>query len=598
MADTLHPINVLTEELRNEDVQARLKSITKLSTIALALGPERTRNDLLPFIMETVYDEDEVLLALAEQLGGFVALVGGDKFAYMLFPPLESLACIEETVVRDKAVEVIARVAKHLPVDHLEQHFLPVVRRLTQGDWFTNRVSACGLYACVYVKFPEPLKDELRRTFRTLAEDDTPMVRRAAATSFKNYCFSIMESNPSSDVIRDTVELLNILAVNDEQDSVRSLSVPALITMVEKNTNDSTLGNLYDVFQELTNDKSWRVRQQIADKYPTLQATLLKKIQGADVENTLVETYCNLVKDVESEVRQKAVVHFGIVCTQFTEKNRKQICTEHMLPILKNLVGDQMSQVKSNLGGALVDCARILGKELANKEILPLVMLQLKDETAEVRMNVISNLTKFDELIGMDSITKQVLPVIIELAQDTKWRVRLAIIENIPVLAKELGREMFDQKLSEIVLTSLSDSVHAIREAGCECIASLVKIFGEEWTSKVVQPKMNELATHGCYLKRLTCLFLMNNFVQKEVEKSEIAVALPLVLQMSNDEVPNVRFNCARTYGRMKPAIDRGCLAAGEVTDMKTRLGQLKGDKDEDVSFYAMESWKILGYSK
>lgn len=463
MADTLHPINVLTEELRNEDVQARLKSITKLSTIALALGPERTRNDLLPFIMETVYDEDEVLLALAEQLGGFVALVGGDKFAYMLFPPLESLACIEETVVRDKAVEVIARVAKHLPVDHLEQHFLPVVRRLTQGDWFTNRVSACGLYACVYVKFPEPLKDELRRTFRTLAEDDTPMVRRAAATSFKNYrelqkwikiknhikflpflkkwefrffnrkspkltkyrrgrdffrfslhgatlfhCFSIMESNPSSDVIRDTVELLNILAVNDEQDSVRSLSVPALITMVEKNTNDSTLGNLYDVFQELTNDKSWRVRQQIADKYPTLQATLLKKIQGADVENTLVETYCNLVKDVESEVRQKAVVHFGIVCTQFTEKNRKQICTEHMLPILKNLVGDQMSQVKSNLGGALVDCARILGKELANKEILPLVMLQLKDETAEVRMNVISNLTKFDELIGMDSITKQV----------------------------------------------------------------------------------------------------------------------------------------------------------------------------------------------
>ena len=184
---TLHPINVLTEELRNEDVQARLKSITKLSTIALALGPERTRSDLLPFIMETVYDEDEVLLALAEQLGGFVSLVGGDKYAYLLFQPLESLACIEETVVRDKAVEVITRVAKHLPADQLEPHYLPVVRRLTQGDWFTNRVSACGLYACVYTKFTEPLRDELRRTFRTLAEDDTPMVRRAAANSFKDY---------------------------------------------------------------------------------------------------------------------------------------------------------------------------------------------------------------------------------------------------------------------------------------------------------------------------------------------------------------------------------------------------------------------------
>ena len=150
------------------------------------------------------------------------------------------------------------------------------------------------------------------------------------------------------------------------------------------------------------------MRQQVADKFPTLQKSLLAKLKTNDVETVLVETYCNLVKDVESEVRQKAVVHFGTVCSQFTQGNRKQICTEHMLPILKNLVSDQMSQVKSNLGGALVDCARILGKDLANKEILPLVMLQLKDETAEVRMNVISNLTKFDELIGMDSITKQV----------------------------------------------------------------------------------------------------------------------------------------------------------------------------------------------
>lgn len=82
-ANALHPINILTEELRNEDVQARLKAITKLSTIALALGAERTRTELLPFINETVYDEDEILHALAEQLGGFVSLVGGDNYAYV-----------------------------------------------------------------------------------------------------------------------------------------------------------------------------------------------------------------------------------------------------------------------------------------------------------------------------------------------------------------------------------------------------------------------------------------------------------------------------------------------------------------------------------
>ena len=41
--ESLYPIAVLIDELRNEDVQLRLNSIKKLSTIALALGTERTR---------------------------------------------------------------------------------------------------------------------------------------------------------------------------------------------------------------------------------------------------------------------------------------------------------------------------------------------------------------------------------------------------------------------------------------------------------------------------------------------------------------------------------------------------------------------------
>ena len=90
--DTIYPIAVLIEELRNEDIAARLASITKLPTIALALGTtvktlefslisnilgvERTKVELIPFLTDSIYDEDEVLLTLAQQLGRFVPLVG------------------------------------------------------------------------------------------------------------------------------------------------------------------------------------------------------------------------------------------------------------------------------------------------------------------------------------------------------------------------------------------------------------------------------------------------------------------------------------------------------------------------------------------
>ena len=36
--------------VQSDDVSSRLNAIKKLSTIALVLGPERTRDDLVPFL--------------------------------------------------------------------------------------------------------------------------------------------------------------------------------------------------------------------------------------------------------------------------------------------------------------------------------------------------------------------------------------------------------------------------------------------------------------------------------------------------------------------------------------------------------------------
>jgi len=91
------------DELRSEDVQLRLNAIHRISTIALALGPDRAREELIVFLQESVDDEDEVLLALAEELGrDFEEYIGGKEFAHLLLGPLENLSAVEETVVRDK----------------------------------------------------------------------------------------------------------------------------------------------------------------------------------------------------------------------------------------------------------------------------------------------------------------------------------------------------------------------------------------------------------------------------------------------------------------------------------------------------------------
>jgi len=126
--EPLYPIAVLIDELKNEDIQLRLNSIRRLSTIARALGEERTRKELIPFLSENNDDEDEVLLAMAEELGVFIPYVGGVEHAHVLLPPLETLCTVEETCVRDKAVESLCRIGAQMKESDIVDWFIPVVK--------------------------------------------------------------------------------------------------------------------------------------------------------------------------------------------------------------------------------------------------------------------------------------------------------------------------------------------------------------------------------------------------------------------------------------------------------------------------------------
>jgi len=70
------------------------------------------------------------------------------------------LATVEETVVRDKAVESLRQIAQLHSPTHLEHHFVSLVIRLASGDWFTSRTSACGLFSVCYSRVNPVIKCE------------------------------------------------------------------------------------------------------------------------------------------------------------------------------------------------------------------------------------------------------------------------------------------------------------------------------------------------------------------------------------------------------------------------------------------------------
>jgi len=101
--------------------------------------------------MDLMDDEEEILLVLAEQLNGnFLDYVGGHLYAPHLFKPLERLCEIEETTVRDKAIDSIKHIFSMVNVKEMKQSVIQMVERLMNGETYTSKLAAIRLFPVIY----------------------------------------------------------------------------------------------------------------------------------------------------------------------------------------------------------------------------------------------------------------------------------------------------------------------------------------------------------------------------------------------------------------------------------------------------------------
>ena len=171
-------------------------------------------------------------MTVAEVLPFLVDMVGdcepagtpGGKAAILNL--LGDLCHQEETTVRDQAVASLNKIGATLSAKDVQTLVVPIALKLARTlEWFTPRVSACGLFALSFKAVADDasaaaLRGELRETFKALGIDDAPMVRRSTAGRLAEFAEVLSESM----VIEDLLPLYFTLCT-DEQDSVRARAI-------------------------------------------------------------------------------------------------------------------------------------------------------------------------------------------------------------------------------------------------------------------------------------------------------------------------------------------------------------------------------------
>jgi serine/threonine-protein phosphatase 2A regulatory subunit A len=173
-----------------------------------------------------------------------------------------------------KAVESLNKICGQLSQAQVEEHFIPLVVRLSKAEWFTSKISATGLYYAPYEKATVQSQEGLRQQFHALVHDETPMVRRQAANNLAKF----VKAMPATIVIDDMIPLFQHLAA-DDQDSVRLLTVDILIAIAEVVPKDQQSSNsvLLNALRSLFGDKSWRVRYMVADRFEKVSDIMMRQ---------------------------------------------------------------------------------------------------------------------------------------------------------------------------------------------------------------------------------------------------------------------------------------------------------------------------------
>ncbi|KAK4876220.1 hypothetical protein RN001_012642 [Aquatica leii] len=489
----------------NLDAEVRINSIKKLTVVALALGVEKTKTDLISYLnnlTEVIYNDDELLMHLAEQLQKFLPFVGGPDNVGLILNILEKLCAVEEFAVRQKAVEALEYLCNQLDDENIENNIVPLVFRLIQSDWFTSKCSAAALSPICYARGNKDTKAQFRNIYKMLCLNDAPLVRRAAAITLNEF----------------------IRVLENDMDSVRLLAIDVGISLSWRLTSGEIEELIVGSIIELSEDASWRVRYQAAK-----QLTSIQKAFGHDLTQRYLISICqHLVHDTEPQVREACANVIVRFCEILQETYKyiggkeaiNPVIFNQIFPMIKILYQDCNSDVKEALSGVITSLSPLFGLENTKLLLLPLITASLLNESSKIRENIISNLNNIISVIGIEEIADTVLKIITDLVNSSAsiWRTRRNLIVTVNYIAKHSGRQYFDVHLRPLYQKLLSDGVYAVRKTAPLILPILIKQFGFKWARDSILTDVLLLANHSHYLYRYVYLFCIDELVSPTIE--------------------------------------------------------------------------------
>ena len=559
----------LLEDLQSQDIKTKKNAVQNLRGISLALGRERTRKELLPYLNSCIdEEEDEIIIELAKVLSNFIDCIGGKQYIKELFNLLEVILAIDEPFVIKETINSIKLIVKQIgKVSEVENDLISMINNLYASEDINQKKSAMNLLIFLFKDLNENNKNIALNYFDKFVVDNNIYIRKELLKEITEISLLL-----SIDYIK---KLINII-LKDKNDSMRIDIINIILSIRQHPNINDFISVIYDLIPKLSEDTNWRVRLTVADKLNDI-------LNFPNIDNKFkqvsINIFAKLIEDGEAEIRNVCCLRLEEISKILINENN----FEKILQNLRKLEKDQKNFVRGALASNVLKLCSLVGNK-TNDYILPIFLTLMKDENIEIRMTLINNLSELNKVIEINNIIEIIMPSIKEISANKSWRVRLQIMEIIPVLAKLFNQQLFMNHIFPICITSLMDSVFSIREAASKLFVTIYKdVKNDEFEKKLLE-KLNELCNSTSYLLRNTVLVYIKFFIKNLEDKIYFEFfekkLIGIVLMLSKDKIENIRISCAFILNKIKDIKFKDNKLNNEINSV---VEIFKKDPDTDV---------------
>ena len=253
---------------------------------------------------------------------------------------------------------------------------------------------------------------------KPLSKDEYTYVRNALASNLLLMC-PFVDKKLTNDYIYPIFSEM----IKDSDHDIRMVLIKNLDKLNEVMNIDNIVQGIIPSLIEISNNKNWRIRNQIAETIPVLGRILNKKIFMENILNICIkwltdnvyairETACKLMKRLYDIFKGEDFEKKLLAKLSQMIKSESYLIRITVTILIKEFVNDEYN------------C------DFLEKKLFPYVMRLSKDKIANIRMNCVIILKKMNKISKNRDILKDISQLLDELKRDRDIDVLYAISDN------------------------------------------------------------------------------------------------------------------------------------------------------------------------